>query len=206
MHPFLGLFGDGANIHPAGFAHHPIQNGKIKLGLLGQHLVQPRLDRRFVGDDPAVLRHGLGKFQGTDGPGLVDDVLLVGGDQRPQDQGLGNPVDDRQIGQRLAGDLAQALAGHQGFNPQILGQTGSHPHHHALEDHPHQAVVDLLEDLGDDRLKRHGQELHLVRGAELVPQVIGHLLDPHLMSRPPQVEEAVVNATTALDEVVGGDP
>ena len=42
-------------------------------------------------------------------------------------------------------------------------------------------------------------------GAKTVPQVIGHLLDADLVSRPTQIEEAVVHPAAALDELEGGD-
>ena len=45
-----------------------------------------------------------------------------------------------------------------------------------------------------------------MRGTELVPQVVGNLLDAHFVSGATQIEEAVVHTATALDEVVGGDP
>ena len=41
-------------------------------------------------------------------------------------------------------------------------------------------------------------------GTELVPQVIGDLLDTDLVGGAPQIEEAVVHAAAALDELVGG--
>ncbi|MNC69321.1 hypothetical protein D3C75_1199990 [compost metagenome] len=48
-----------------------------------------RVDR----NDPAVLRHVPGEIGGADLVGRVDDVLLVAGDQRAQDQFVGHAID-----------------------------------------------------------------------------------------------------------------
>ncbi len=199
-----GLFTDATDVEVTGLGHYLVQNGEIEVLLFRLDAGQIRLHGRLLGDDTAILRHGLGKLQGTDATGFADDVRLVPGDEGTQDHLVGHPVDDVQVGQGLAGDLAHTLTGHQGRDLELVSHLGGGAHHHPLEHHPHLAVVDLLEDLGYHGLEVHRGETHPVGGAETVPQVIGHLLDADLVSGAAQIEEAVVHPAAALDELEGG--
>ena len=72
-----------------------------------------RLHGRALGDHAAVLRHRAGEIFRTDLAGQVDDVLFIMRNQRTQDQGIGDVVDQAQVGESLTGDLAQRFAGDQ---------------------------------------------------------------------------------------------
>ena len=50
------------------------------------------MDGRLLRYDSAVLRHGGRELIGPDLQALVDDVLLVHGDERPQDKDRRPPV------------------------------------------------------------------------------------------------------------------
>ncbi|MNG97901.1 hypothetical protein D3C79_570260 [compost metagenome] len=204
LHLGGSLFADATDVEVAGLAHHLVQDGEVEVGLFRLDAGELGLHGRLLGDDAAILRHGLGELQGTDATGLADDVRLVPGDERAQDHLVGHPIDDVQVGQGLAGNLAHALAGHQGRDLEGVRHLAGGTHHHPLEHHPHLTVVDLLEDLGHHGLEVDGGETHLVGGTELVPQVIGDLLDTDLVGGAPQIEEAVVHTAAALDELVGG--
>ena len=72
-----------------------------------------RLDlrlHRFHGgalrDNAAVFRHGAGKIFGADFTREVNNVLFIVRNQRTQNQRVRDVVDQAQVGQRLAGNLA----------------------------------------------------------------------------------------------------
>lgn len=203
---YLGgcLFTDAADVEVTGLGDHLVQDGEVKVGLFRLYVGQHSLDGRLLGDDAAILWHGLGKLQGADAAGFADDVRLVPGDERAQDHLVGHPVDDVEVGEGLAGDLTHTLPRHQRRDLEVVGNLTGGTHHHPLEHHAHLTVVDLLEDLGHHGFKIDGGETHLVGGTKLVPQVIGHLLDTDLVGGAAEIEEAVVHPATALDELVGG--
>ncbi|MNC27295.1 hypothetical protein D3C75_754630 [compost metagenome] len=145
----------------------------------------------------------LGEVGGADFVGLVDDVLLVAGQQRAQHQLVGGRVDDRQVRQGLAGHLGNRLAGDQRVDLQAVGHVRGTAQHHALQGHTHVAVVDLVEDLADHFLERHADEQHALAAAVLLPQVVGHFHHAQLVGTAAEVEEAEVGHQATAHHLVG---
>src|SRR5690606_23438870 len=167
------------------------------------HPVAARAGGRVDRDHAAVLGHVLGELGGADLRRGIDDVLLVAGDQRTHHQHVGGRVDHRQVGQGLAGHLADRLAGHQGLDLQTLGDLRGGAQHHALEDHAHLAVVDLAENLADHFLERHADEQYALRTAELLPQVVGDFHHTQLVGTATEIEEAEMGDQAAAHHLVG---
>ena len=201
LHLGGGLFTDATNVEVTGLGHHLVQNGEVEVLLFRLDAGELGLHGRLLGDDTAILRHGLGELQSADTAGFVDDIRLVPSNERAQDHLVGDPVDHVQVGESLAGDLTHTLTGHQRRDLEFIGHLGGSTHHHPLEHHAHLTVVDLLEDLGNHRLEIDSGETYPVGGAETVPQVIGHLLDADLVGRTTKIEEAVVHPAATLDEL-----
>ena len=105
----------------------PVQNRHIEVLLLGLDPARAGPGGGLDRDDAAVLRHIGGELPGTDGVGHAHDILLVGGDQGPQHQAIGDPIDHRQVAQGLAADLGHTLTGDQRIDFQLLRQRDQPP-------------------------------------------------------------------------------
>src|SRR5690606_39407879 len=89
----------------AGVFNRTVEHRHVELLLLVLDAVAAGTGGRVHRNHPAVLRHVLGELGGTDAVGGVDDVLLVGGDQRAQHESLGDAIGHRGVGRigRAAG-------------------------------------------------------------------------------------------------------
>ncbi len=203
-HFLLGLAGDFTDIHVSRGFHNLIENRKVEVSFF-------RFDLRFHGfygrafrNHAAIFRHGAGKIFSADFTRQVDDVFFVMGDQRTQHQGVGDVVDQTQVGQRLAGHLAQRFAGYQRLYAVAFRDAGGRTDHHALQHHTHLAVIDFFKDFAHHRFEINGNETDAVRAAKAAPQIVRHLANADFMSRTAQVEEAVMHATAATHQHVAG--
>ncbi len=168
------------------------------------HAVTLGMGSRVHRNHAAVFGHVLGEIGGTDGVGLVDDVLLVGRQQRAQHQLVGGRVDDRQVRQGLAGYLGYGFASHQRVDLKALGHSRRGTEHHALEGDAHVAVVDLVEDLADHFLEGYADEQHALAAAVLLPKEVCHFHHAQFVGTSAEVEEAEVRHQAATHHLVGG--
>ena len=79
-----------------------VEYREVELLLLLLYSPQIRMYGRLLRDHSAVLRHGGGQLLGPNLPALVDDVLLVHGDERAEYKDWRNPVNHREVGDGLA--------------------------------------------------------------------------------------------------------
>ena len=110
-----------------------IETGFERAQLLGRGA---RLGPRAGEEGAAVLggerRHG----EGPDLLGLLDDLGLVPGDQRPQQRQVGRLLDDAQVVERLRGDLAERVPRDQHLGSFSPPEHRGHLHHQtALREH-----------------------------------------------------------------------
>ncbi len=133
-------------------------------------------------------------------------MLFIMGDKRAQDQGIRNVINQAQVGQRLAGYLAQRFTGYQCLYAVALSDFRRRAYHHTFEDHAHLAVVDFLQDLTHHRLKVDRDKTHAMRATVAVPQIMRHLTNADFMRGAAEVKEAIVYAAAATHQHVAGHP
>ena len=126
------------------------------------------------------------------------------GDKRAQDQGVRNVIDQTQVGQRLAGHLAQCFTGYQRLYAVALSDFRRRANHHTFENHAHLAVINFLQDLTDHRFKVDSNKTHAMRTTEAVPQVMRHLANADFMRCAAKVKEAIVYTAAATHQHVAG--
>ena len=132
-------------------------------------------------------------------------MLFIVRNQRTQNQGIRNVVDQTQVGQRLAGNLAKRFTGHQRLHAVAFSHFRRRTHHHTLEHHAHLAVVDFLENFAHHRFEVDRHKTHAMRTAEAVPQVVRNLTNADFMRRAAKVKEAVVYAAAATHQHIAGN-
>ncbi len=126
------------------------------------------------------------------------------GDKRAQDQGVRNVIDQAQVGQRLAGHLAQRFTGYQRLYAVALSDFRRCTNHHTFKDHAHLTVVDFLQDLANHRLKVDRDKTHAMRATKAVPQIMRHLTNADFMRCAAEIKEAVVHTATATHQHIAG--
>ena len=132
-------------------------------------------------------------------------MLFVVRDQRTQDQRIGDVINQAQVGQRLAGHLAERFTGNQRLYAVTFCHFGRGTHHHTFEDNAHLTVVDFLENFTDDRLKVNGDKTHAVGATKTVPQIMRHLTNTNFMRRAAEIKEAVMHAAAATHQHITGN-
>ena len=132
-------------------------------------------------------------------------MLFVVRDQRTQDQRIGDVINQAQVGQRLAGHLAERFAGDQRLYAVTFCHFGRGTHHHTFEDNAHLTVVDFLENFPDDRFEINSDKTHAVGAAKAVPQIMRHLTHANFMRRAAEVKEAVMHAAAATHQHITGN-
>src|SRR5476649_815908 len=182
---------------------HTLENRHVELLFFILHAVALGVGLGVDRNHPAVLRHVSGELGSPDCGGRIDDVLLVAGDQRTQHQLVRHRIDERQVWQRLAGNLGHSFTGYQYVDLQALGHRRSSAQHHTLQNYAHMTVIDFLENFSENFLERNADKQHSLRTAVLLPDEMRDFHHAQLVCTTTEDEEAEMAHEPAAHDLVG---
>ena len=131
---------------------------RVRLGM-------PRREQRarvLVGHDRDV--------EGAEPLRLGDDLLLVHGDQRPEDRHVRGLIDHRHVVERLRRDLADDVAGHERARPHVTRDPLRDAQHQSPVDDHAQIALHAQRDLPLQLAERHEIQLRFAAGSASAPR------------------------------------
>src|ERR1051325_6281071 len=153
----------------------------------------------------AVLVRHRGNLERADAPRLIDNLLLVHADERPENRQRSGLLDHGHILERLRSHLREALAGRESQRVFLPRDRLRDAQHHPAVEHDPQRSQNGGDDRSLDLAERHEVEPRL----ELMPRQQAHQLAAFFLGRAIEIRRAVKmdesKTAAALHHAVGRD-